>query len=141
MRILALDGGQKRTGVAVSDPTGLLASPLAAITSKAASERVESVLTLSAEQAVGEIVVGMPVSLSGRKGPQAEWVAGFVRELSARSAVPVKTFDERYTSVEAKRLLRQAGVQPSREKARVDSAAAAVLLQAYLDSKKAGREG
>ena len=135
-----MDVGRKRTGVAVSDPTGLLASPLAAITAEAASERVQSVLTLSAEQEVGEIVVGMPLSLSGRKGPQAEWVARFVKELSARSAVPVTTFDERYTSVDAKRLLREAGVKPSREKARVDSAAAAVLLQAYLDSKRGGRK-
>ena len=137
MRVLALDVGGKRIGVALSDPTGLLASPLTTITRSSEPEDIDSVLRLVQENGVEEIVVGLPLSLSGRAGPQAKRVTGFTERLSERAAVPVKAEDERYSTAQAERLLRQAGAKPSEDRARVDAAAAAVILQSYLDSRRA----
>ena len=137
MRILALDVGEKRIGVALCDPTELLASPLTTITRTEESSDVDEVLRLVAQHDAGEIIVGLPVSLSGRMGPQAERVAEFADLLVERATIPVKSVDERLSSVQAERLLRESGIKPSRDRARVDAAAAAVILQAHLDSKRA----
>lgn len=137
MRVMGLDVGEKRIGVAVSDPTGLLASPLQAIKSTPDSDDVESVLRIAAEQDIGEIVVGMPLSLSGRAGPQAKRVSEFARTLASRTSVPVSFVDERYSTAEAEKRLREAGRRAAKVKARVDAAAAAIVLQAYLDSRSA----
>ena len=139
MRVLGLDFGQRRMGVALSDSEGILASPLTTVTCETDSERIDAVLDLVARNDVQAIVVGAPISLSGRTGPQAGLVSRFVRGLAARVAVPVTTIDERYTTVEAERLLRQAGRRPSRDRARVDAVAAALILQSYLDAGKAER--
>ena len=138
LRTMALDVGEKRIGVALSDPSGVLALPLTTIAGVPDGDKIDEVLRLAAENEVHEIIVGMPLSLSGRMGPQARRVTGFVEELSGRGAVPVRTVDERFSTVEAERGMRQAGVEPSRERARVDAAAAAVILQSYLDSKTRG---
>lgn len=141
MRVLALDVGDKRIGVALSDPTNLLASPLTTVRRAGGPSDlpsdVEEVARLAAEHDVREIVIGLPLSLSGRPGAQAARVAQFARALAQRVAIPIVTVDERYSSVQAERLLRESGIEPSRNKARVDSAAAAVILQAYLDAKRA----
>ena len=126
---MALDVGDKRIGV-----TGMLASPLTTITRTSEPEDIDTVLRLVDERGVGEIVVGLPLSLSGRMGPQARRTAQFTRRLSARTDVQVQSLDERYTTVQAERLMREVGAKPSRDKARVDAVAAAVLLQSYLDS-------
>ena len=139
MRVLALDVGEKRIGAALSDPSKTLASPLTTIVSDTDSERFDSVLSLAAEHDVEEIVVGLPLSLSGRRGPQAGRVSRFAERLAALTPLPVKMVDERYSSVEAERLLRQAGRKPSRDKGRVDAAAAALVLQRHLDSRRAAR--
>lgn len=139
MRVLALDVGQARIGVALSDPEGLLAFPLSTIGRTAESEDIDAVLRLVAENEVGVILVGLPLSLSGREGPQARRVAQFTKVLSARADVPVKTLDERYSTVEAERLIREAGSQPSKARSRVDAVAAAVILQSYLDSGMSAR--
>lgn len=136
MRVLALDFGERRIGVAFSDPTRMLASPLTTLTRGRGGSDVEEVLRLAAENDVLEIVVGMPVSLSGRMGPQAYRVARFVDALRRATDIPVLTADERYSTVQAERSLRESGVEPSRDRARVDAAAAAVILQSYLDSKR-----
>ena len=135
MRIIALDVGDRRIGVAMSDPTGLLASPLSTITRKGHDTDVDEVLDLAAQNDVAEILVGMPVSLSGKKGAQAARVTAFAEELRSRTDLPVVFVDERYSTVQAERSLREQGVQPSRDRARVDAAAAAVILQSYLDSR------
>ena len=137
MRVLALDVGDRRIGVALSDPTGLLASPLSTITRKGQDADVDEVLGLAAANDVTEIVVGMPVSLSGRKGAQAARTTAFAEELRRKTDIPVVFADERYSTVQAERSLRESGVQPSRDKARVDAAAAAVILQSYLDARRA----
>ena len=136
MRVLALDVGDRRIGVALSDPTGLLASPLSTITRKGQDADVDEVLGLAAQNEVAEIVVGMPVSLSGRKGAQAARTTAFAEGLRRKTDIPVVFADERYSTVQAERSLRESGVQPSRDKARVDAAAAAVILQSYLDSRR-----
>ncbi len=136
MRVLALDVGERRIGVALSDPLGLLARPLTTITRTNEQDDIEAVLRLAQEHGAEEILVGLPISLSGRRGPQARLTAQFIRALSARTDLPVKSRDERLSSVEAERLLRESGIEPSRQKALLDAAAAAVVLQSYLDSRR-----
>ena len=136
-RILALDVGDRRIGVAVSDPTGLLATPIEAIDGEREPFALDEVVRLIGKYEVEELVVGLPLSLSGRPGAQARRVRGFAEALGRRSSVHVVFRDERYSSVQAERLLRETGKSPSRDKGRVDSAAAAIILQSYLDSRRA----
>ncbi len=136
MRILSLDVGERRTGVAMSDDSMSMAFPLITITGKARDAVIERVLALAAEHGVSEIVVGMPVSLSGVKGFQAERVMRFIEALAGHTSIPVVTVDERFSSSEAEALLRQMGIEPSRNKGKVDSAAAALVLQSYLDYRR-----
>ena len=137
MVTLALDVGERRIGLAVSDPSGLLAIPLTTIHRTHEAGDLDEVLRLAEEYDIGEIVVGLPLELSGRRGPQAGRVLAFARALAGRTAIPVETVDERYSTVEAERRLRDSGVQPSKDRARVDAAAAAVILESYLDAKRA----
>ncbi len=132
--MLALDVGDRRIGVAAGDPTGTLASPLTTIERRAECSDVEAVLRLADEHEAAAIVVGMPLSLSGGKSSQTRKVEGFTRSLARQSPVPVTSIDERLSSAQAERLIRASGKSPSREKPLVDAAAAAVILQAYLDS-------
>ena len=136
MTVLGLDVGEKRIGVALSDPTDLLALPLTVIERDNSRSGMDEVLRLAVDHEAAEIVVGLPLSLSGRVGPQAARVKRFAEQLTARSAITVKQQDERFSSVQAERLLRDSGVAPSRDKPRVDMAAATVILQSYLDSKR-----
>jgi putative Holliday junction resolvase len=133
---MALDVGEKRIGVALSDATGLIATPLTTIDRRNEAADLDAVLSLAAENGVEEIIVGLPLTLAGRVGPQARRTAHFADELTARATMRVKTIDERYSTVEAERLMREAGGKPSRERARVDAAAAAVILQGYLDAAR-----
>ncbi|WP_217912785.1 Holliday junction resolvase RuvX [Miltoncostaea marina] len=130
MKVLALDHGRARTGVAVSDPTGTLARPLPAIErvdSPAGRRRLERLI---ADEAPDRIVVGEPRSLSGEQGAQARAAAGFAGRLRARVDVPVEMWDERLTTVEAARRGREGG-----SRADLDSLAACVLLEAYLAAR------
>ncbi|HAL47104.1 MAG: Holliday junction resolvase RuvX [SAR202 cluster bacterium] len=137
MRIMALDVGDRRIGVALSDPTGLLATPHSAVDRKYAKPSdIDEIAGIARENDVEAIIVGLPRSLSGRLGDQAKLVTTFVSELSTRIDLPVSTVDERYTTVQAERMLRESGRQPSRDRGRVDASAAAVMLQAYLDSQR-----
>ena len=136
MRVLALDVGDKRIGVALCDPEENLASPLTTVERTGESSDVDEVLRLADEHDAGEIVVGLPISLSGHRGTQARRVEGFARRLAERANIPVKSVDERLSTVQAERLLRESGIEPSRDRARVDAAAAAVILQSYLDSRR-----
>ena len=137
MRILALDVGERRIGLALSDPTGLLASPVDALELDDGEPAPEQAARRASEYEIGEIVVGMPYSMSGERGRQAGRVAAFARELAALVDVPVTTVDERLSTAQAERMLRGQGVETSRERGRLDSAAAAVILQGYLDSRRA----
>ncbi|MGD9694879.1 MAG: Holliday junction resolvase RuvX [Thermoleophilia bacterium] len=127
MKVLALDHGAARTGVAVSDPTGTIARPLPAIArvdSPAGRRALDAVV---AREAPDRIVVGEPRTLRGARGAQARSAAGFAGRLRGRLDVPVELWDERLTTVEARRRGREGG-----SGADVDSLAACVLLEAYL---------
>ena len=138
MRTLALDVGDKRIGVAVSDPLGILATPLTAIERTSDNSAIDAILEIAGEQEAGEIVVGLPVSLSGHFSEQTKSVVAFTRKLEARSPVPVKTADERYSTLEAERLLSQSKPKRARSRGEIDAAAAAVILQTYLDARTSG---
>ena len=136
---LALDVGERRIGLALSDPSGLLATPLATIQRTQESADVDEVLRLAEKHDVEKMVVGLPLELSGRRGPQAGRVMAFARALIGRTELPVETVDERYSTVEAERRLRDSGVEPSKDRARLDAAAAAVILESYLDARREPR--
>lgn len=131
MAILGLDVGEKRIGVALAD--GLLAIPLTVIDRAGEEADLERVLTLAEEHGVKRIVVGLPRSLDGSIGRQAERVLSFSSALSESTDVPVDTWDERLSTVSAERLLLDAGVKREKRRARRDAMAAAIILQSYLD--------
>ena len=136
MRTLALDYGERRVGVAISDPTGRTALPLETIERKrGAGDLFARLDALIAEYDVGQLVLGLPLSLDGSTGPQAERTRRFGRELERRTRLPVDYLDERWTSKEAERLLEPAGRSRRRQQKRraaVDTVAATLLLQTWL---------
>jgi putative pre-16S rRNA nuclease len=131
---LAVDVGSVRVGVARSDPGGILASPLTVLR----SGRLDELATLVAGADAIEVIVGLPTSLSGREGAAAAAARGFAAELASRLApVPVRLVDERFTTTQAHDALRRGGKDSRARRGTVDAAAAAVLLQAALDTERA----
>ena len=128
-----MDLGERRIGLAVSDPEGKLALPAGHVQRTKLAEDVRRVLESAGERRVDGLVVGIPYSLNGETGPQAKRAQGFVKALRKQSSLPVYETDERFTSVEAEALMREAGRQPSRERAAVDEAAAVLILKRFLD--------
>ena len=137
MRILALDVGDRRIGVALSDPLGMLASPLTTIdrATPDTDTAIDAILALADQHEAAEILVGIPYLMSGRIGAQARITLDFAQALATRTHIPVTQADERLSSVQADRMLTQSGASNTRDKGRTDSAAAAVILQAYLDAR------
>jgi putative Holliday junction resolvase len=133
MRILALDHGTKRIGVAVSDELHMIAQPLEFIPAEPLADVFARLEVLVREKEVGLILVGMPRNMDGLYGPAAEKVRDFIGALREAIPVPLKTWDERLTSAQANRVLLEANVRRDRRKEKVDAMAAAVLLQSYLD--------
>ena len=136
MRIIGLDVGEKRIGVALSDPTELIASPLTTILRTECMSDIQEISRLMIQNDVGTMVVGLPLELSGRLGFQANKIVQFVEILSRNINIPVEFADERLSSIMAEKLLRETGIKPSRNKGRIDAAAAAVILQRYLDDNQ-----
>jgi putative Holliday junction resolvase len=134
MRILALDHGTKRIGVAVSDELKLIAQPLEYIPAEPLAAVLTRLRQLLHEKEVESILVGMPRNMDGSYGPAALKVQEFVAALKAELPVPIKTWDERLTSAQANRFLIQGNVRRDKRKEKVDKTAAAILLQSYLDS-------
>lgn len=133
--MLGLDLGQARIGVAVSDPEGRLAVPVGTIRTGAPQD-IRSVAALVAEHGATRVVVGHPLSLSGERGAAAANAERFAAVLRDALEVPVDLQDERLTTVEAERGLAAAGVRGRDRRAVVDQAAAAVILQAWLDARR-----
>jgi putative Holliday junction resolvase len=133
---LALDIGDERIGVALSDPTGILASPYTIIDRRDEKQDIEAIINIVGQHQVQQIVVGLPRSMDGTVGRQAEKVKDFTRRLSSSTDVPVTYRDERLTTVSAKRLMREAGRKKTRKKPRYDAMAAAIILQSYLDEER-----
>jgi putative Holliday junction resolvase len=135
-RILALDVGEKRIGVAVSEETETLARPLTTIMRASRREDFRRIAQLVTEQGAGRVVAGYPRSLGGTEGPQAQRVRRYVEALAATLPVPVELWDERYTTAEAMARLCDVNRRRPRDRGRLDAAAAAVLLQDYLDAHR-----
>lgn len=142
--MVGVDLGERRIGVAVSDGTGTLASPRCTIerSGDAAADRA-ALAAVVEEVEARRVVVGLPLSLNGRRGPAARAAQADADELAqllAPRGVTVETFDERLTTVSASRSLRDAGLGGRAQRAKIDQSAAAVLLQAWLDGHR-GRTG
>ncbi len=135
MRILAIDHGSKRMGIAVSDELGMVAHPLETIPAEPFAQFLVRLKQLVEEKQVERILVGMPRNMDGSYGPAAEKVRDFVALLKEAVAPPIQTWDERLTSVQANRFLIQADVRRADRREKVDKTAAALLLQSYLDSR------
>jgi putative Holliday junction resolvase len=140
MRILAVDPGAKNIGVAISDPTGSFATPLTAIRRATGSDAIPRILELAKQYEAQRILVGMPLSMSGARSEQTRLVEAFVERLRQATPLPVETCDERLTTVEAERRLREAGLSAEKRRANIDAMAATVLLQGYLEGKGAPRK-
>ena len=130
VRTLALDYGERRIGVALSDPTGAIAQPLETIDARKGA--LERIAELVVKHEVGQIVVGLPLHMDGRAGPEAERARAFGEKVRARANVPVDYLDERWTSREAERVLEEGGVRKKNQRGRVDPIAAALLLRTWL---------
>jgi putative Holliday junction resolvase len=134
MRILAIDHGTKRMGIAISDELGMIAQPLEYIPAEPYQEFLVRLKEILAAKQVEQIVVGLPRNMDGSYGPAAFKVKEFVTVLKESIVIPVRTWDERLTSAQANRFLIQANVRREDRKEKVDKTAAAILLQSYLDS-------
>jgi len=134
MRILGLDLGGRRVGVAISDPGGRIAHPLAQIEVRGRRDLVAAVARLVAEQGAERIVVGMPFLESGERGEQARRTEAAAAALRQALAVPVTVWDERFSTLDAEAALKAGGLGPRSRKARRDKVAATLILQAYLDA-------
>jgi putative Holliday junction resolvase len=133
MRILAIDHGSKRIGIAVSDELKMIAQPLEFIPAAPFPAFLARLNELINEKEVELILIGMPRNMDGSYGPAAEKVQEFVEALKSLVSVPVKLWDERLTSAQANRVLIQGNVRRDKRKEKVDAMAAAILLQSYLD--------
>ena len=134
MRILALDHGTKRVGVAVSDELKMIAQPLEFIPAEPFAAFLDRLKEIIREKEVELIVIGLPRNMNGSYGPAALKVREFIAVLKDKIAVSIQTLDERLTSAQAQRFLIQGGVRRAERKVKVDQTAAAILLQSYLDS-------
>lgn len=133
-RILALDLGKRRIGLAISDPLGITAQGLPNLARTRKRADLDALASLISERGVGLILMGNPLHMSGHAGRQSEWVQEFASALAERTGLPVKLWDERLTTVEASRVLRESGIGIEKRAAAVDRLSAVILLQSYLDS-------
>jgi putative Holliday junction resolvase len=133
-RILALDLGKKRIGLALSDPLRITAQGLPNLVRTNKRADLDALDGLVREHGVGMILMGNPINMRGAEGRQSVWVREFADAIRVRLGVPVQLWDERLTSVEAGRVLRQSGISIEKRAAAVDRLSAVILLQSYLDS-------
>ncbi|MGD0765723.1 MAG: Holliday junction resolvase RuvX [Dehalococcoidia bacterium] len=136
MRLLGLDVGDARIGVAISDPNGQVAIPLTTLQRRSTETDLAAIAALAGKEEVEALVVGFPLSLNGAVGRQAQRVQDFAHRLQAAVPVPVELWDERFSSVQADELLRRGGPGSRKRRGDQDSLAAAIILQGYLDSKQ-----
>ena len=132
-RILGLDYGSHRIGAAVSDPLGITAQPLSPIRRQGNSRDIEAISALIREYSVGTVLIGLPLTLGGEEGTQAKRVRLFGEKIREHLGIPVETWDERMTTVQAERHLIAAGVRREKRKEIRDSLSAVFLLQSALD--------
>jgi putative Holliday junction resolvase len=135
MRILAIDYGSKRIGLALSDPTGTLARPLPFLPAKADAQLARELAELAKKEDAHLILLGLPRHMDGSIGEAAAQVQSFAALLGQATSVPVQLIDERLSTVQASRQLQEAGRNARQQRGKIDSEAACVLLQGYLDSQ------
>ena len=139
MRVLAVDWGERRIGLAVSDPREVIASGLATLLVRSVPHGVEGVVRVAREVEAERVVVGLPLLMDGRRGTAAEAAQRFADLVREQGGLPVETYDERLTSVLSERRLREVGVRTGHAKERVDQGAAVALLESYLARLKVRR--
>lgn len=135
MRILGIDYGDSRTGIAVSDPFGLTAQPITVISEKNAERLLEKICKIISEYAVEKIVIGLPKNMNGTVGERGERTKEFAQMLREKTALPVIEWDERLTTASAHRTLSEANVSGKKRRGILDKIAAVFILQGYLDSQ------
>ncbi|NQU17403.1 MAG: Holliday junction resolvase RuvX [Candidatus Saganbacteria bacterium] len=138
MRILCLDYGEKRIGVAVSDPLGLTAQPVTVLSKQANFEKDLAGLKKIIDQydQVSEIVIGLPKTMKGEIGPAAKKTIEFIDFLKEKLTIPIITWDERLTTVSASRLLQDAGMNTRKQRKVIDKVAATIILRSYMERRK-----
>ena len=139
MRILGIDLGEKRIGLAISDPLGFTAQGLETLQVKNKKETLRALTEICREREVKEVVIGLPVNMNGSHGPKAEEVIKLAPELEKALGVPVRMLDERLTSRQADRLMVQEGLSRQKQKMNSDRLAATLILQNYLETKRMRR--
>jgi putative Holliday junction resolvase len=132
MRALGVDLGSRRIGLALSDPGGVIASPAGTLERRGRRQDLEALREWIVRNAVEQVVVGLPIHMNGRLGPEARAAQEFARALEAVAGVPVATLDERWTTREAERALRESGAGRARRREAVDAVAAAIILRTWL---------
>jgi len=140
MRIMGLDLGSRTIGVAISDELGVTAQGVKTIRRKSKEEDLKEILSLIAQLAVEQIVVGLPKNMDGTLGEQAEKVLRWVELLQSRVTVPVMTWDERLTTVGATRVLLEADLSRKKRREVIDKLAAVLILQGFLDQIRRARD-
>ena len=141
-RVLAIDWGERRVGIALSDETRIIASPHSVIKRAGSLDRVlEEISGLVEEHEVTQVIFGMPLRMDGTRGPEAEGALEVAEKLRAKITVPVDMWDERLSTVEAERALIGGDVSRKKRKGLIDRVAASIFLQSYLDSGAGGTGG
>lgn len=135
MRSLGIDFGEKRIGLAISDPEGRLAVPLTTLVRRNDRSAIREIEEIARREGIGRLVLGEPIGLDGQRGEAAERVRRFGNRLAGITGLPVRLINESLTTVEAQERLRAAGIDPRREPERIDAVAAQILLQEALDSE------
>lgn len=139
-RILGIDFGERRIGLALSDPLGKMAWPFLTFDTRADGDFLQRIELLIEKENVSEIVLGMPRNMDGSIGKKGKEVLGFSRKLSSRIKIPITFWDERLTTVESLRVLRDTGAKLHKHKKKVDMLSAAFILQGYLDNLRTKKE-
>jgi len=140
LRTLGIDFGERRIGLAISDPEGRLALPLTTVERESDRAAVARIAEIAGREAVDRLVMGEPVSVDGHRGEAVERVRRFGEKLAARTGLPLTFVGETLTTVEAAARLRAAGIDPRREPGRLDAVAAQILLQEALDRQELDRQ-
>ena len=135
-RILALDVGKKRIGLALSDELGITAQGLETLQRTTIREDIARLVQLSADRNVFLFVIGLPLHMSGDESRQATYTRDFAARLESATGLPVKFWDERMTTIQAERVLRESGISIEKRAKAVDRLAAVILLESYLDAQQ-----
>jgi putative Holliday junction resolvase len=139
MRIMGLDVGQRRIGIALSDPLGISAQPLMVLERTDTARDMSALQALIVKHMVETVVVGLPLTMRGENGPEAQRIRTFVQTLKRSVAIPIQYVDERLTTVQAERALLETDTSRRKRKRVIDKVAAQLILQHYLDSRPTSR--